>query len=244
MAVMSLALTACSAQPGSPSEATPSPSAVASAIPSVSRPPGCPNQEGGPCLGTLTAGTYSTRIFLPRITYTVPAGWQNLEDLPGNFLLVPPGYDLAGVNEGESEMIGIYSSVVASSRECHADGQPAQAMPGVAVTPDAIAAEFDKRPGVVSTTSQPAAVGGLSGLVLDLSLTDGWTGTCFNAIYVPLINGVAPSGFDHGLSPHETMRLYLLSTATGVLAIEVRDYSAGAHLDGYSTIVDQIRFGV
>jgi hypothetical protein len=242
---MVLALAACSAQPSSSIEATPSMAAYVSASPTATpRPPTCPNQEGGPCLGTLTAGAYSTRIFLPLITYTVPNGWQNLEDLPGNFLLVPPGYDLAGVNEGRSEMIGIYSNTVASVRECRVDGEPAVEMPGVAHTPKAIADEFAIRPGVVSTTAKPASVGGLSGFVVDLTMADGWDGICFNAIYVPLINGLAPSGFDHGLSPHETMRLYLLTTASGVLAIEVRDYSAGAHLDAYSKVIDQIQFAV
>src|SRR5688572_31626082 len=37
--------------------------------------------------GALAPGTYTTLSFSPAITYTVPAGWTNGEDLPGNFLL-------------------------------------------------------------------------------------------------------------------------------------------------------------
>ena len=59
--------------------------------------PACPNGEGGACLGRLSAGTYRTTVFSPGITYRVPKGWQNLEDTPGNFLLVPPGQELEGV---------------------------------------------------------------------------------------------------------------------------------------------------
>lgn len=76
-------------------------------------PPVCPNPEGHACLGPIAAGTYSTSVFRPQITYTVPAGWSNLEDTPGNFLLVPPGFDLPGVNRGTSDFIGIYASVAA-----------------------------------------------------------------------------------------------------------------------------------
>ena len=59
----------------------------------------CPNYEGGLCLGKLDAGTYSTSEFKPKLTYTVPAGWANYEDLRGQFLLVPPRGTLKGVTQ-------------------------------------------------------------------------------------------------------------------------------------------------
>jgi hypothetical protein len=47
----------------------------------------CPFVDGGTCLEAIDAGTYTTTTFQPSITYTVPDGWLNREDLPGNFLL-------------------------------------------------------------------------------------------------------------------------------------------------------------
>lgn len=102
--------------PKSPSSSSPAPSTTTSAsTPSstTSEPPPCPNPEGQACLGALQSGTYTTTVFQPQLTYTVPAGWSNLEDTPGNFLLVPPHFTLAGVNAGTSDFIGIYTSVAA-----------------------------------------------------------------------------------------------------------------------------------
>src|SRR5581483_11486337 len=84
----------------------------------------CPNPDDGMgterCLGTVTAGTYTTQMFGPRLTYTVPDGWQNLEDLEGNFLLVPPRSKLAGVDATTTDFVGVYTSVRAP-RGCAGD---------------------------------------------------------------------------------------------------------------------------
>ena len=76
----------------------------------------CPNSEGGQCLGKLKAGTHKTVVFRPTLTYTVPAGWTNFEDTPGNFLLVPARGALPGVNAGTSDFIGVYTSVAAEAQ--------------------------------------------------------------------------------------------------------------------------------
>jgi hypothetical protein len=76
---------------------------------SASTPP-CSNSDGGVCLGRLRGSLYQTVTFKPQIRYGVPSGWANYEDTPGNFLLVPPGYDLKGVNAGTSDFIGISPS--------------------------------------------------------------------------------------------------------------------------------------
>ena len=90
-----------------PSSPIPSPSAAA-----------CPNPEGGECLGPLTGGTYATVEFQPGVTYTVPDGWANYEDLPGNFLLAPPSGTLEGVNAGTSDYIGLYDGTAPASANC------------------------------------------------------------------------------------------------------------------------------
>jgi hypothetical protein len=204
--------------------------------------PHCLADYGGDCLGPLPAGTYTTVRFQPPITYTVPAGgWSNFEDLPGNFLLVPPGFDLAGVDPGGSEYIGIYASVLAANIDCTESEQP-----NVDRTAAALAAEFSLRPGLTTTTPTPVSVGGLQGMVLDIRLADDWTQTCpysgGNSV-MPLIRGVPPSDLDHPIGPGVVVRLYLLDRSGSTLAIELDDLSGGTHLDGYSAVVDELHFG-
>src|SRR5580765_9003049 len=67
---------------------------------------GCPNPNGGACLGPMAAGQHTTTRFQPQLTYTVPSGWSNLEDYVGNYLLVPPGVTLAGLQAETSDFIG------------------------------------------------------------------------------------------------------------------------------------------
>jgi hypothetical protein len=214
--------------------------------PSATPEASCPNPEGGVCLGLLKAGTYTTSLFETRITYTVPDGWQNFEDLPGNFLLVAPGSDLHGVNAGGSDFIGIFWSVYAQNRLCSRENEAVSVEPGVAHTPQAIADEFAQRPGLVTTAPAQVSIGGLSGLVLDIRMADGWTGTCFYAPpgepVVQLIGGSYPSEFDHPIGPGVFVRLYLLQQPDGTLAIEVDTFDS-TQLDTYSEIIEQIKFG-
>ncbi len=217
--------------------------ATGRATPSASPTPACTNPEGGVCLNTVKAGTYTTAELVPQLTYTVPDAWQNLEDTPGNFLLVAPGYSLEGVNAGGSDFIGVYTSVRAENRKCGSEQEASSDEPNVAHTPAAMAKEFQNRPGVVATKPKAVSIGGLSGLVMDLRMAADWKGTCFFAQspYVQLIGGAPPSSLDHGLGPGLTMRLYLLARGDTTLAIEVDDFAEGAHLDGYSKIVETMQ---
>src|SRR5215212_3734263 len=122
----------------------------------------CPNPHGGHCLGKLETGTHSTTLFQPKITYAVPVGWSNFEDLPGNFLLVPPWGEFAGVNRGTSDYIGIYTSIAAHAPGC----EPGRART-VGRAPIAIARWIEQSGGLDATTASPVAIGGLRGLVLD-----------------------------------------------------------------------------
>jgi hypothetical protein len=239
---LAFVLAACGAV-SSPPSASPYAISSESTIPSATPWPHCLADYGGDCLGPLPVGTYTTVQFQPPITYTVPAGgWSNFEDLPGNFLLVPPGFDLAGVDTGGGDAIGIYASVAAANRDCTDSEQP-----GVAHTAAALAAEFAQRPGLTVTTPAPVSVGGLQGLFFDIHMADGWTQVCPYSggdPVVPLMRGVAPSDLDHPIGPSPyTMRLYLLDHADAALAIELSDISGGTHLDAYSVIVDQLEFG-
>ena len=188
-------LVACSGDAQEPSVASGATSPTAS---TPSPLPFCPNPEGQACLGELVAGTYTTMIFTPTLTYTVPAGWSNLEDMPGNFLLVPPRGNLPGVNADTSDFIGVYSSVAA------ADGCPFHEAPDVERSPSGIAGWMARNPGLAITNRHDVVIGGLKGVVFDIKLAKGWTKACpytHGTPLVPLIVGVGLSGLEHGSCP-------------------------------------------
>jgi hypothetical protein len=179
-------------------------------------------------------------VFTPTLTYTVPAGWSNFEDTPGNFLLVPPRGSLPGVNTDTGDFIGVCSSIAA------ADGCPFHGAPGVAQSVSAIAGWMAKNPGLAITNRHDADIGGLHGVVFDIKMAKGWTRACsytHGVPLVPLIVGVGISGLEHGILPQSWTRLYLLDNSLGgVMAIEVVNVQEGDHLDEYSSVVEGMSF--
>lgn len=237
----------CSGGSATPTAGTPdnSPSGTATGNPSASasgeptRPP-CPNPEGAACLGTLTAGTYKTTVFHPAISYTVPDGWKNFEDTPGNFLLVPPDGNLPGVNGGTSDFIGIYTSVAAPN------GCKEGVAPGSLATVGGWRKWATQQAGFRNPHFRHVSVGGLSGVVVDLRLPPGWSKTCSYSAGLPvqpMITGLGVSGLDHNILPGQVTRLYLLDYAGGALAIEVVDIKDAHHLSAYSDLVSKLQFG-
>jgi len=241
VAAVLLAATACGGGgAGGSSHAVSTAAPGGSTAPASTESPVCPNPEGQSCLGKLDAGTYTTKVFDPAITYAVPAGWWNYEDTPGNFLLVPPYGDLPGVNAGTSDYIGIYASVVAEAYSCSGQDQAT----GVLWKPGTIAHYIADRRGLATTTPRPVRVGGLKGVVLDIRLRHGAGLHCpgYAPRYYPIIVGVGRTGLDHGVIPHMVMRLYLLQQSGSILAVEVDDISDGGHLSRLSQIVHGISF--
>ena len=235
------------AAPPSPSDATLATTATTASTPvsstdeatiPASAPIVCPNVEGGSCLGPVAAGTYTTTVFRPTLTYTVPDGWSNFEDTPGNFLLVPPSYDLPGVNAGTSDFIGVYSTIAAPN------GCEAGRAPGVGSSPEALNEWFQEHPGL-DVTSTPTTIGGRSGFVLDVRMRPDWSTACpysNGTPVVPMLVGIGRSGLDHNVGAGQAWRLYLLSNAGGTMAIEVDDIADAGHLDAYARIVEAMVF--
>ena len=123
-----------SGRTGSPTEAS---SSAAEPPPEASV--ACPNSMGGECLGELEGGErYRTETFAPQITYATPAGWSNQEDLPGNFLLLPPGRSIDEVDAGAADYVGIYSGASVAAADC-----APEPMKGVGLQPDAVVADRD-----------------------------------------------------------------------------------------------------
>ena len=205
-------------------------------------PPACPSVHGGVCLGPLEAGTYTTRAFKTQLTYTVPDGWANFEDLPGNFLLIPPSGSNEGVDAGTSDYIGVYDGVAPISDECQE--RPAA---GVELTPAAMGAWYARHPGMTVAGPEQVTIGGLDGVVLDLAIAEGEDGVCrfpdFDGRLVPVLIGAGPAELSHALIDDLVMRLYLLSAPTGeVIAIEIDDLPGGDTMESMTQVVEDMQF--
>jgi hypothetical protein len=187
----------------------------------------------------VDAGTYTTQVFQPTLTYTLPAGWANYEDTPGNFLIVPPWATLRGVNPGTSDYIGVYTQVAASS--CY--DVPRLDLPA---TVDAISGWLTRQSAVRSTKPHPVMVGGLPGLVQDLTTAPrAAKSPCRNGLPgSPVIAGLPPSSLSHGVIPGLVLRLYLLEFRGGVLAIEIDDIMSnkGRNMVSLDSVVKSMTF--
>ena len=245
-----LGLGACGNEPDATDSSAPPTSASESPSAALPPPP-CPNAEGGSCLGPLRAGEpYTTVEFDPAITYKVPSeGWKNFEDLYGNFLLVPPGSDLEGVNSGTSDFIGVYRAVLPSkltSPQCGTDW-PLGTESGP--KPKEMVSYYRTQRNLAVSNVREVEIGGRTGVVLDLDAApgvpldhckEGNTKVEVNLV----ISGVDGSSFDHGVINDMTMRLYLLSDDDRVMGIEISDiHAAPETADSMSRVVETLRFG-
>jgi len=215
-----------------------------SIAPSPTGRPRCPygTERGGACLGPLSAGTYATTRFAPSFTYIVPAdGWTNGEDRAGIFVLLPPGEGFAGVEADTSDWIGVFRSVGPAAAGCDEEIER-----GIVSAP-ALADWFSSHPGLVVTEPQPTFIGGLSGLMIDLSLAPDWTGRCGDPFPdVPLVNLLMGTGSSEGLGvlveASWTTRLYLLDYQGDNIVVYVMDHPGPLGLDDYDAVVRTIQF--
>ncbi len=228
-----LVLAACGAGSGSPqpsSTAEPpsaslSPSVAAS--PTASRCPDAPIGSANKCLGPLEAGTYTTQVFEPMLTYAVPGGWANIEDLPGQVVLLPPGATHAGVDPGTSDYLGIYTSIAAPLKDCSSQPDPGVG-PGVAGYLTWIASH----PALDASDPQPVTVSGLTGSLVDVALGADATDVCSDPgagidRFVEVAIGLPPSEFSAGAFAGITYRLELFDVNERILAILVSDTTDG-----------------
>jgi hypothetical protein len=192
----------------------------------------CSNPEGGStntCLDELSAGRHETSTFAPALSYDVPADWSNLEDLPGNFLLLPPGSTLAGVNPGTSDFLGVYSSV-AAPEQCTGNADLR-----VERTPAALVEYLQGLGALTVSDPLPVTIGGLSGLRVDLTFDDATADQAchlqdeqfYGGIFVDVIVGVGRSSLVHSVAAGYPLRMVFLQHGRDLLAIEVADAPHG-----------------
>ncbi len=203
----------------------------------------CPNPHGGACLGELDAGTYTTQVFATPLTYTVPEGWTNDEDLPGNFIVFPPSASRDQIDAGSADYVGVYDGIAVADAECFERRQS-----GVEANPDGMATWFVEHEGLDVTEPTAVTVGGLEGVVVDLRITESYTEGCPYEGYegvpmVPMFIGAGLAEVHHVALGQNVTRLYLLEGQNGrVVAIEVSDVPGGAELEELDDVVDEFVF--
>jgi hypothetical protein len=201
----------------------------------------CFNPYGGMCLGPLDPGTYKTQVFEPAIRYTVPEGWVNAEDLPGNFLLYRSDDPQAGPAGGS--YIGIYTDIRAPKhcQEAWADG--------VGHTPAELATWYVQHPGLATSQPRQVEVGGLDGLMVDVPLKEDWQGRCpwsQGRPVVPVIIGSGVSELHHVSMREIDVRLVLLKWKDTNVTIEItsvkEQHSQQQYLQMVEPIIKSLRF--
>jgi hypothetical protein len=175
---------------------------------------------------------------VPDSGFTVPAGWANYLDIPGLYLLQPPGSKPPGDTIAGS-FIGLETSVAPEASDCRSS------VNGNARTPRAMSAWVARQSGLVLTNRHAVSLGGLHGVVFDVRMARGAKG-CLSAgatkPAVPLLVGVGLSSFDHEVAPGFAERHFLLGYKGGTLDVQVVDATDGKHLAGYAAIVKTFRF--
>lgn len=220
---------------------SPTASASAASGSPTDSPVVCPNPMGGQCVGELEAHTrYRTETFTPRIGYATPAGWSNLEDLRGNFLLLPPGRSIDGVDTGTDDYLGIYSGASVAAADC-----APEPMPGVGLEPDAIAAALVERPGLDVSAPRKVTVGGLEGVAVTIEVEPGTTAGCEvegGLRIIPLFIGVGPASVEHAQVPGLQTHLYVLDNGRSDVVIEVSDVASDKRRFDHDLVVEKLRF--
>jgi serine/threonine-protein kinase len=204
----------------------------------------CSVPFNGTCLGEVDAGTHSTSSMRPALTYTVPIGWTNSGDMPGFFGLIPPGGDYTGVNAGQSDYINVATSITTGNGRC-GDGH------GTARTPEEFVRWLRQQPGFAPFVPRPVTIGGLSGVVVDLTMRRNFRQPCRWSRGLPaqqVLTGLPPSPdqLNHSIgapAPRRmVMRLYLLRYKHGTLGIEIDDVRGDSRIAGYSGVVKTFHF--
>jgi hypothetical protein len=170
----------------------------------------------------------------------VPAGWANLEDNGGHFLLLPPGGDLPGVNGDTSDFVGIYGDVAAPNG-CEGGPDPVAGTSAAAVT-----LKLSRDPALSITSKHAVVVGGLAGTVMDVAMAPTWKKACpysNGRPIAPLITSAVMTGLDHNIGAGRKTRLYLLDYKGSALAIEVVDVHNGRDLATHSALIPSLHFG-
>ena len=187
------------------------------APPAASSPTPVPSAATTP----MPAGTYTTTAFQPALTFTVPDGWELVDDTPTWVHLQPIGSPDLGLY--------VFRNAFALSQD---PACPTTAEPGVGKTSSELVTWMRSLPGVTAGSPALATIGGLRGAALDLGIKDGWTVSCPFANGVPTTALIRNDGIERWvLAGAERLRMYLLDLPDGGnIIVDVDDF-AGSSID-------------
>jgi hypothetical protein len=178
----------------------------------------------------LVPGTHHSAGFDPfgdprrpaELVYTVPAGWDVVQDDVDTFVLHQPADASAGRFTTDL-MIAIWPdpaliAEVPDGAPCDVDGAPVGDAPGVGRTRDELVAGIRARAGVVSSQARPVTFGDVVGQELDLQLATTWTGGCTTpegrVATLPFLHMSGSAGPVVALSANAPVRLILVDVAS------------------------------
>ena len=178
------------------------------------------------CLGGLTAGPHVSANFLPfvaiypptgneiygKFSYTAPVGWANGTD-------EQTAYSLALQGVAATSAIHLFSDI---APHLQGPGCPTGVAPGVDRSASGIVAWLRTLPSLVTTVPTPVTVGGLNGLMLDVSVLPGWAQTCSTKVrYVSTLTGTdRAKGVDVNLAVGTRSRYILLDLSSATSSID------------------------
>jgi hypothetical protein len=192
----------------------------------------------GACRGVLKAGTYSSRMFTPKLTYTVPGGgWANYHDLNVIFSLAPPGVSLATAKSITNVILGL-TTVQAPALTCTptANAKVPQTVRGMVRW-------LVHQQRLKTTTPQRVKIGGLKGYSLTVGVARGRGLHCGGPASVPVLFPTNDPNGEFSLRANERAKLYLLTYQTLPLAIIADTLGQhGPSLAVESRVISHFRF--
>ena len=224
--------------------ATASPSAGPSSGSPAASVEACANPDAGSCAGVVEPGEHVSLEFIPPIRYVIPADtaavWDNPEDLPGTFTLHPEG--------PTTDAIFFFSDVRVITATCELRFDDA-----VGNEAADIAAWMVADPNLTASAPEPVAVGGLSGVVLDISASGAYTTDCpedqdpypADLPTVPLFAGAGSGDLVWRVGGTERMRLYLLDMPGGgnlVISIDAIAGDFDSLMEISQPVIRSVRF--
>ena len=210
----------------------------------------------------LPPGTYLTSSFDPfgdpaapmRLSYTIPEGWNVIEDRAVTFVWHHPPDASRGQSASDSFVLLVTQARMAANFSAGAACGPAGDEPGIGGGRDDLVAAIMARPGVVSTPPAAVTIGGHEGRLLDLHLAASWTGGCLApegpVMGVPLLHEAGfAAGPMIGLGRDHPVRIILLAlTDERTMAVAIFDVGTSqpsifeAHLAEVMPIVESFAF--
>lgn len=170
----------------------------------------------GPVDSPLPAGTHTSTVFQPTVTFTVPDGWALATDSAGYLELRPAGQEIVGIH--------LFRGVAAASQDASC---PTAAQAGVGTSSSELVAWMRGLPGLVVSSPALVAVGGLRGVSVDIAIAAGWTQSCSFANGLPTVPLLVETGVGLRwvLAGGERLRLYVLDLPDGgSLIVDIDDF--------------------